>query len=89
MASYHPQMSKPVTNQVKYESDRQECLQQAKSRQFKAIDENQGKTLAIGTFGLVGYAMVSAGQEDDYSKAPTTMVDECMTLKGYPVVKKN
>lgn len=91
MSSYEPRLSAPVKDTEAYANDLALCKEEAKRRQLNAAYSPEGlaKGTVIGGFGLAGSGIVSmtSRDNDDYHKAPTTMVDECMSTKGYAVVK--
>ncbi len=91
MSSYHPQLSEQPKNAAKYESDRMICVAQSRERQKKAVSDYQssGRWLMSGAFGLAGGAVdkATASSDADYNKTPMQMADECMSAKGYKVVK--
>lgn len=90
MASYEPKLAAPATDQGKYQADLTTCKQEAHDRQMNAGYSAGGmaKGTLIGAFGLLGGATAEAvsDKDDDYTKSPRTMVDECMAKKGYDVI---
>lgn len=82
MNSYQPSLAVPATSPEKYESDRQSCIEEAKQRMRKSMNDNMGTTALIGAIPVIGI-VVQTTRNDDYTKSGFTMTDECMSKKGY------
>ena len=65
-----------------YKSDAEDCRTQVKNR-------DTSKQTAFGMFSLIGYAVASATVEksDDMWKSDKELFNDCMTKKGYSVIK--
>ena len=85
--TYQPPLSEQPKDAAKFESDRKLCIEEAKQRVRNA--STPGRALTVGALGLVGAAATAAaaGEEDDYTKSPLTMTDECLIKKGYKLAK--
>lgn len=91
MSTYEPRLSAPIKDTATYTKDLAFCKDEAKRRQLNAAYSSEGlaKGTVIGGLGLAGAGLVSmtSSDNDDYHKAPTTMVDECLEAKGYKLVR--
>ena len=87
-ATYHPAVES-VKSQTQYDADSKTCIEQGKQRSRDAAWSSEGmtKTLGIGLFGLLAAVPMAATDKSDYNKSPKEMADECMTAKGYKLVK--
>jgi len=81
---YHPQVTNNVS-QEKYESDRQYCMKFATYQ----VGENNNALIG-GVFGVVGSAISASSQSEtleERNKKLISFIDQCMTAKGYDVIK--
>lgn len=87
-SNYQPKLSEQPADAAKYEADRKKCFAEVDKRGDAASEAHKSDTAAIGAFGVLGYAAVSSNTnpDDDYTKTPMQMFDECMATKGYKVV---
>lgn len=86
---YHPKLLTAPIDTKQYDSDRLFCIKDADQRMKSAEAAHEDDKL-MPALGLIGYAIgkSNADPNDAYWKTPATLVDECMTLKGYKVVSQ-
>lgn len=86
---YDPVLASRPKDMAKYDLDRRACVTEAHARGQAAADNNTGKRMITGGFGLLGGLAVIAASDpnDDYVKSSLTMVDECLAQKGYDIIK--
>jgi|CXWL01.1.fsa_nt_gi hypothetical protein len=86
MDAYRPALVSEPKDKIKYESDLKDCIQYSKD-----IRSNpDSRSLAIGAFGVIGYAAVSstASKDDNYFKNGYELTDDCLKQKGYKIISK-
>lgn len=87
--SYTPKLSAPAKDGAKFSADLDFCRNDM-VRRFKIAEKNHENDVAP-RMGLLGYmyATSSADPNDDFYKSQEQVIDECMTQKGYDVIKQN
>lgn len=82
--AYQPKLLVPAASESQYKNDRAACGIEVRQR----MEKSQGpKDALLGGFGLAGglVNMATSDSDDDGMKSPITMVDECMTKRGYKI----
>lgn len=91
MSVYEPKLSSPALDHDRYTADLDLCRQETHDRIINAgySPEGVAKSSIIGGFGLIGAVGIATTSDnnDDYNKTGFTMIDECMSKKGYNVVR--
>lgn len=89
VGKYHPELVTPAEDADKYEADRRQCVYAAQKLTHEADTKYRARNMLGVGFGAIGILAGRSIQptEEKYAKSSRQMVDECMTERGYDLVK--